>query len=153
MASYQQRSDAILTHLLGRSYRAADVLFYLAGGAAALGAGAAPLTRSARLPLLAVFGGTLAVERLGLDWLQPLGVLVPGPDGQVCPCLSAPAGLTLHCCWSLVTSFNVVQLAPPPLRLPSSLLLGASLHPSRRQSVNLQLQRNFPPKGAVVRDC
>jgi len=39
VTSYQQRSDAILTHLLGRSYRATDVLFYLAGGAAALGAG------------------------------------------------------------------------------------------------------------------
>ena len=37
VTSYQQRSDAILTHLLGRSYRATDVLFYLAGGAAALG--------------------------------------------------------------------------------------------------------------------
>jgi hypothetical protein len=72
VATYQQRSDAVLTHLLGRSYRAADVLFYLAGGAAALGAGAAPLTRSARLPLLAVFSGALAAERLGLDWLQPL---------------------------------------------------------------------------------
>ena len=121
MTSYQQRSDAILTHLLGRSYRATDVLFYLAGGAAALGAGqswlrlkltlitilivylasshsliriqdyvhdlkpcagAAPLTRSARLPLLAVFGGALAAERLALDWLQPLGVLTPGADGQ-----------------------------------------------------------------------
>ena len=41
VTSYQQRSDAILTHLLGRSYRATDVLFYIAGGAVALGAGAA----------------------------------------------------------------------------------------------------------------
>ena len=86
VATYQQRSDAVLTHLLGRSYRASDVLFYLAGGAAALGAGATPLTRSARLPLLAVFGGALAAERLGLDWLQPLGVLAPGPNGQVVLC-------------------------------------------------------------------
>ena len=48
-----------------------------------LAAGAAPLTRSARLPLLSIFGSALAAERLLLERLQPFGMLSPGPDGQV----------------------------------------------------------------------
>jgi len=83
ISRYQQRSDAILTHLLGRSYGLPDILFYVAGGVVSLGAGAAPLTRSARLPLLSIFGSALAAERLLLERLQPLGMLSPGPDGQV----------------------------------------------------------------------
>lgn len=94
ISGYQQRSDAILTHLLGRSYRLPDILFYGAGAGAALAAGAAPLTRAARLPLLSVFGVALAAERLLLERLQPYGVLSPGPDGQVWPAYVQPLALT-----------------------------------------------------------
>lgn len=60
---------------------AADVLFYVAGGAAAAAAGAAPLTRSARLPLIGVFGGALLAERCLPPRLH--SILQAGGRGEV----------------------------------------------------------------------
>jgi hypothetical protein len=60
---------------------ASDVLFYVAGGAAAAAAGSLPLTRAARLPLLGLFGGSLVAERCLPPRLHSL--LHAGDRGQV----------------------------------------------------------------------
>ena len=57
------------------------MLFYVAGGAAAAAAGAVPLTRAARLPLLGLFGGALLAERCLPPRLHSL--LRAGDQGQV----------------------------------------------------------------------
>jgi hypothetical protein len=57
------------------------VLFYVAGGAVAAAAGATPLTRAARLPLLGLFGGSLIAERCLPPRLHTL--LQAGDKGQV----------------------------------------------------------------------
>ena len=59
---------------------AAGVQFYVAGASVAAAAGAAPWTRAARLPLMALFGGALAAERCLPPRLHRL--LAAGDRGQ-----------------------------------------------------------------------
>ena len=81
--------DSVLRGCTG----AADVLFYVAGTAAATAAGVTPWTRAARLPLLSVFGSALAAERLLPARLHTL--LHAGDRGQVR--LSHKPGTMVQC--------------------------------------------------------
>ena len=68
----QQRSHALLVHLLGKSYSLEDVAFYLLGLLASLAAASLPVTRSARLPLLTLLATSLTLERCLPSYLQAL---------------------------------------------------------------------------------
>ncbi|KAI3433451.1 hypothetical protein D9Q98_003264 [Chlorella vulgaris] len=68
--SYQQRSDSVLMRLLGKSYSLEDVAFLGAGTLAAMAAGTSPVTARAKLPLLALVGGSMVGERMLLDRLH-----------------------------------------------------------------------------------
>ena len=79
---YERKSDAVLVHLLGRSYSLSDAVFYGLGSLAAFSAGSMPCIRQARLPLLALLGGSLTLERCSLHWLH--GMLEADSAGRVC---------------------------------------------------------------------
>eukprot|EP00887_Chlorella_sp_A99_P005575 scaffold1.g5575.t1 len=95
--SYQQRSDAVLLRLLGKSYSLEDVAFYGAGALAAAAAGASRATAGARGPIVALLGVSLLGERLLLDrlhlWLEvdDSGAVVL-PLARWLPFLPAAAG-------------------------------------------------------------
>lgn len=67
VAMYQQRSDAALTRLLGRSYSLEDAAFYGAGALAGLSTGVTRATQPARFPILALFAASLVAERAAVD--------------------------------------------------------------------------------------
>lgn len=69
LSFYQQRSDAALIKLLGRSYSLEDAAFYAAGALVAGLTGASRATRRARLPLFILLGACLATERTLVDGL------------------------------------------------------------------------------------
>ena len=70
--AYAQRSDAVLIHLLGRSYSLDDVIFYTAGALGVLVTGTVPALRAARVPLAGLFAANLALERACLGRLSSL---------------------------------------------------------------------------------
>lgn len=67
---YEQRSDAALIKLLGRSYTLEDAAFYGAGVLGVVAAGAVPGGARARLPVLALLCSALVGERLVLQRLH-----------------------------------------------------------------------------------
>eukprot|EP00884_Botryococcus_braunii_P001711 jgi/Botrbrau1/11540/Bobra.0393s0018.1 len=85
---YQARTEALLGHLLGRTYTLGDAAFYMGGASLAMASGLLPRTRPARLPLLAVWGASLATERSLLSRLYPH--LHIDPAGQALLPLPAP---------------------------------------------------------------
>ncbi|KAL4431061.1 hypothetical protein ABPG75_006317 [Micractinium tetrahymenae] len=91
--SYQQRSDSVLMRLLGKSYSFEDALCYALGALAALSTGLSPSIAKAKVPLLALLGGSLLAERLLVDWLHAW--LAVGHDGEVVLSLPAWAWLPL----------------------------------------------------------
>jgi len=66
---YQQRSDAALIRLLGKSYRFQDVSWYIGSFLVAIACGASKMTASARLPLVALLAINWLAERYLLDSL------------------------------------------------------------------------------------
>ena len=66
---YERRSDAVLVRLLGKQYSLEDAVAYAAAFFVAIAAGAVPPTRQARLPLLALVGLCLSLERSLPSWL------------------------------------------------------------------------------------
>lgn len=98
------------------------MLFYVAGGAAAAAAGAAPLTRAARLPLLGLFGGSLLAERCLPPRLHSL--LRAGHKGQVCL-------LLFFACWLDERSCGACLL---------KVVLQCSQAKTRRQDSTVQRQ-------------
>ena len=60
---YEQRSDVLLTYMMGRHYTSADIIYYVAASAAVIAAGAVvPSTNGVRLPLLALQVGSVGVH-------------------------------------------------------------------------------------------
>lgn len=66
---YQQRSDAALIRLLGKSYRFQDVSWYIGSFLVAIACGAFKMTASARSPLIALLAINWLAERYVLDSL------------------------------------------------------------------------------------
>jgi len=66
---YQQRSEAALIRLLGKSYRFQDVSWYIGSFLVAVACGASKMTASARSPLVALLAINWLAERYVLDSL------------------------------------------------------------------------------------
>lgn len=109
---YEQRSDAALIKLLGRSYTLEDAAFYGLGLLGVLGAGLVPGGSRARLPVLALLCSGLVGERMLLaklhmslerDPADELVVYVPPPLMVLTAAvgLSPPEPVPLNVKWTL----------------------------------------------------
>ncbi|KAL4859390.1 Protein strawberry notch 1 [Chlorella vulgaris] len=128
--SYQQRSDSVLMRLLGKSYSLEDVAFFGAGTLAAMAAGTSAVTARAKLPLLALVGGSMVGERMLLDRLHWL--MSVDDAGQVRLLSAAADACSSHSIPGATRKGGAVPLLlrmqPSSSTLPSLLALQIVVH-------------------------